>query len=149
MNNISMIGRLTAQPELKATNSGRSVCTFDIAVKRPFTQDTTDFFTCVIWERKAEVFTQYVNKGQQVGITGYGYNRKWQNKNGNNRVSFEINVNDFYFCENKRTTDISADGNNLKNLADKLDDMGLNSSASKPQSVDDFVDLDDEGDIPF
>ena len=54
MNSINLVGRLTADPELKTTQSGISVCTFSLAVNRPRVKDTTDFINCVAWRQSAE-----------------------------------------------------------------------------------------------
>lgn len=140
MNKINLIGRTTNDIELKTTTSGKSVCNFDIAVKRPYAKDTTDFFTCVVWGNKAEIMSKYVKKGQLIGVSGYGYNRKWQDKNGNNRISFEINVEDFDFCENK------GQSNNTNNDP-------LNEFANDIKKMNDDADfdnvVDDDGDLPF
>lgn len=136
MNKINLIGRTTNDIELKTTSSGKSVCNFDLAVKRPFAKDTTDFFTCVVWDRRAEIMAKHIKKGQLIGISGYGYNRKWQDKNGNNRISFEINVEDFDFCESKSNND-----NAFNEFANDV------KKANEDTDFDNVVD--DDGDLPF
>lgn len=90
MNNIQIVGRICAEPERKATASGKSVTSIDVAVKRPFTKDTTDFLTVVLWEKKCDYICQYGHKGDMVAVTGMLTTRKWQDNNGNNRVAYEI-----------------------------------------------------------
>ena len=90
MNTISICGRLTAQPELKTTQSGVNVCSFDLAVKRPKVKDTTDFLPVVAWRQSAEYISKYGHKGDMVAVTGVLTTRKWQDNNGNNRIAYEI-----------------------------------------------------------
>lgn len=70
MNNIQLIGRLTATPELKQTNSGLHYCKFCIAVERVSKDKKTDFINCSAFDKKAEVIAEYCNKGDQIGISG-------------------------------------------------------------------------------
>lgn len=68
INRVILIGRLTKDIELKSTPSGKSTCTFNLAVQRD--KDTADFITCVAWEKKAEILSQYTRKGSQIGVEG-------------------------------------------------------------------------------
>lgn len=143
MNNICLIGRITQDPELKTTTTGKSVCNFDIAVKRPFVNDITDFFTCICWDKKAEIFAKYVSKGRLIGIKGYLYTRKWQDKNGNNRLSYEINVEDFDFCESKNSNNgvnIDPENDPLNDFSEKLENLN-----AKNDVLEDAIDMD----LPF
>lgn len=90
MNNINITGRLTADPELKTTQSGVSVCAYNLAVKRPKVKDTTDFLTCVSWRQGAEYLSKYGRKGDMVAVSGVLTTRSWEDKNGNKRISHEI-----------------------------------------------------------
>lgn len=90
MNSINITGRLTADPELKKTQSGVSVCSYTLAVKRPKVKDVTDFINCVSWRQGAEYLTMYGRKGNMVAVAGVMTSRKWQDNNGNNRVTFEV-----------------------------------------------------------
>lgn len=90
MNSINICGRLTAQPELKTTQSGINVCSFDLAVKRPKVKDTTDFLPCVVWRQGAEYISKYGHKGDMVAVSGVMTTRKWQDKDGNNRIAYEV-----------------------------------------------------------
>ena len=101
MNNITMTGRLTATPELKTTQSGIAVCSFTLAVKRPRTKDETDFIPCNAWRQSAEFLCNYGTKGSMVGVTGSLTSRKWQDKDGNNRISWEIQNAHAEFCGGK------------------------------------------------
>ena len=101
MNNINLIGRLTADVELKQTPNGISVCRFVLAVDRPRTKDTTDFINCVAWRNTAEFVSKYFKKGNKIALTGALISNKWQDKDGNNRTSYEITVDNVEFCESK------------------------------------------------
>ena len=80
MNSINIVGRLCGDPERKTTNSGKSVTSVNVAVKRPFTKDTTDFFRVVFWEHNCNYICQYGHKGDMVGISGMLTVRKDEEK---------------------------------------------------------------------
>ena len=103
MNNIVLLGRATSSIELKQTQAGKSVATFSLAVKRPFTKDTTDFFNLTVWDKQAEIMAKHVGKGDQIAISGYLQNRSWEDNTGNKRTATEVVVKDFYFCGAKNT----------------------------------------------
>ena len=90
MNTITITGRLTADPELKTTQSGVSVCAYNLAVKRPKVKDTTDFLTVVSWRQGAEYLAKYGHKGDMVAVSGVLTTRSWEDKNGNKRTSYEV-----------------------------------------------------------
>lgn len=104
MNTINLIGNICKDIELKITPNGKSVCSFNIAVRRPFSKDTTDFFTIVCWEKQAEMVSKYCLKGDRIGITGTLTTREFKDKDGNNRKSFDIIAENIDFCERKRVT---------------------------------------------
>ena len=91
-------GRLTADPELKSTNGGKSVCSFTIAVNG---KNSTDFFPIVAWDNQAEFISKYAHKGSLVLVDGRLSNRKWEDKNGNQRVTTEIIVDKVNLLEKK------------------------------------------------
>lgn len=90
MNTINITGRLTAAPELKTTQSGISVCVYNLAVKRPKVKDTTDFLPVVSWRQGAEYLCKYGHKGDMVAVSGVLTARSWEDKEGNKRISYEI-----------------------------------------------------------
>ena len=94
MNNVSLIGRTTNDIELKTTPNGKSVVNFSLAVKRPFTKDTTDFVNCVAWGNQAEVLSRFVQKGNQVAVVGCITTRNYEDKEGNKRSLTEVLVNE-------------------------------------------------------
>lgn len=101
MNSINLVGRLTTDPELKQTNSGKSVCSFTLAVSRPRVKDTTDFINAVVWNQSAEYLTNYGRKGNLVAVTGVLTSRKYDDKDGNHRTAFEVVCDSVSLCEGK------------------------------------------------
>jgi single-strand DNA-binding protein len=101
MNSINLVGRLVSDPELKQTNSGKSVCSFTLAVSRPRVKDTTDFINCVVWNQSAEYLTTYGRKGNLVAVTGVLTSRKFDDKDGNHRTAFEVVCDSVTHCESK------------------------------------------------
>lgn len=102
MNVIAISGNITADPELKTTPDGVSVCSFTVAVRRPNVKDKTDFINCVAWREKAEFVTKYFHKGQKIEVDGCLTSRKWEDKNKNKRTSFEILCSNISFGESKK-----------------------------------------------
>ena len=108
LNKIIVTGRLTADPELRKTQSGVSVTSFSIAVQRnyknPEGERDTDFFNVTAWRNTAEFVTQYFTKGSMVTVDGRLESRKFTDKNGNNRTAIEIVADNAYFGESKGDT---------------------------------------------
>ncbi len=90
MNSVNIIGRITADLELKTTQSGISVCSFTLAVKRPRVKDTTDFLPVVAWRQSAEYISKYGRKGSAVAVSGVLTTRKYETANGDKRVAYEV-----------------------------------------------------------
>lgn len=90
MNTVGITGRLTKDPELKTTQNGVSVCSYDLAVKRPRVKDVTDFIPCVSWRQGAEYLAKYGRKGDVVAVSGALTTRAWQDKNGNKHIAYEV-----------------------------------------------------------
>jgi single-strand DNA-binding protein len=105
-NKVIIIGNLTQDPELKQTQSGTSVCSFNVAVNR-FSKEPdakkVDFFTVVAWHTKAEFVTRYFKKGQSIIVCGRLENREWSDKQGNKRISTEIIAEEISFAGNKES----------------------------------------------
>lgn len=145
MFNIAVLsGRLTADPELKTTQSGVSVCSFSIAVERRYKQGEekqSDFINIVAWRQTAEFISKYFSKGSMIGIEGSIQTRKYTDKEGNNRTAFEIVANNVQFIGSKQSEG-SAEGNTLP--TPENDPM----TAFKDK-LDGFQEMQDDGDIPF
>lgn len=101
MNNVNLVGRMVADTEVKRTTSGKSVCSFSLAVKRPFSNGVTDFIDCVAWDKNAETIAKYITKGKSIGITGILTVREFETKSGEKRKKVEISVTSFDFIGNK------------------------------------------------
>lgn len=108
MNTGAYIGRLTAEPELRRTNSGTACCSFTLAVKRPRVKDVTDFLNFVVWQQSAEYLCQYGHKGDLVGVSGYLTSRNWEDKNGNKRTAYEVVCDGVELLSSKRNSEGNA-----------------------------------------
>lgn len=112
-NKVILIGNLTSDPEVKQTQSGSSVCTFNIAVNRRFAKDgqqNVDFITIVAWRERAEFVGKYFKKGKPILICGELQTRTWSDKDGNRRTSTEVVADEVGFVtgrENASTGEIS------------------------------------------
>ena len=106
LNHIVIMGRLTRDPELRRTNSGKPVASFTVAVDRDFSgqdgQKETDFIDCVAWQGTAEFVSKYFKKGSMAVVSGRLQLRDWTDKDGNKRRSAEVLANNVYFGESKR-----------------------------------------------
>lgn len=107
MNNCSLIGRLTKDPEVKKTQSGTSVCSFTIAVDRRFKNadgsKQTDFIPCVGWRQVADIIGQYFHQGSRIGITGSIQTRSYDGQNGKVFIT-EVLVSEIEFIDKKSET---------------------------------------------
>jgi single-strand DNA-binding protein len=101
MNSINLIGNICNDVELKQTNSGKSVVQFNLAVNRPFTKDVTDFIPVVVWNQPAEYLARYARKGTKIAVSGKLTTRKYEDKNGNNRVAYEVVADSAEICDSK------------------------------------------------
>ena len=102
MNNVSLIGRLTKDPELKTTQSGLPVCRFTVAVDRTYSKDQTDFINCIAWRKTAEFISSYFSKGQRIALTGSIQTGSYTDKDGKTVYTTDINVGNVEFCESKK-----------------------------------------------
>ena len=107
LKNISVMGRLTADPEVRQTPNGVSVCSFTIANDKDFKRDgdAPNWIDCVAWRNNAEFIGKYFKKGSLIVVTGSLQTRTYQDRNGNNRKATEIVVNQQYFAESKRSAE--------------------------------------------
>ena len=106
LNKIVIMGRLTADPEMRRTQSGTGVASFTIACERDFTDKSgekdTDFIECVAWHKTADFVEKYFRKGMMAVAFGRLQIRSWKDKDGNNRKTAEIVVENIYFGESKK-----------------------------------------------
>lgn len=99
MNYIAVKGRLTADPTIRRTNTGKAVCSFGVACDRD--KEHTDFFECVAWEQVAENIAKFFAKGRAIIIQGKLTTRDWTDKEGRKRKATEILVREFDFADSK------------------------------------------------
>lgn len=103
-NKVVLVGNLVADPELRKTQSGTSVCSFKIAVNRRFQKDgqtETDFIEIVTWKGTAEFVSKYFRKGKPILVCGQLQNRSWTDKDGQKRYTTEVVADEATFVENK------------------------------------------------
>lgn len=124
LNKAILIGRLTADPELRYTQSGTAVANFRIAVDRPFTNQAgereTDFIPIVVWDKLAENCANYLSKGRLVAVEGRIQVRSYDAPDGTRRWVTEVVANDVRFLDRGR------DNGNYDDIGGFEDDMGIN-----------------------
>ena len=108
LNHITIMGRLTRDPELRRTGSGISVASFTVAVDRDFGgrdggEKETDFIDCVAWRQAGEFVSKYFTKGRMIVVSGRLQIRSWTDKDGNKRRTAEIVADNCYFGDSKNT----------------------------------------------
>jgi len=97
MNKVILVGRLTADPELRQTQSGISSCRFTVAIDRRFADKNTgerqaDFITCVAWRQTAEFVSRYFNKGKMICVEGSLRNNNYQDRNHPDITHYTMDV---------------------------------------------------------
>ena len=145
LNSITIHGRLTRDPELRSTQSGVSVCSFTVAVDRSYARQgeekQTDFFDVACWRGLADMVGKYFTRGKEIALHGAMQSRKWQDKDGNNRISWELLADNIDFCGSKNDSaaprqDYTASANS----------NGIDVSAD---DTDGFTPIPGDDDLPF
>lgn len=153
LNTIILMSRLTAEPELRHTNSDIPVTSFRLAVDRDYqkagTEKQTDFFNIVAWRSTAEFVSRYFHKGQLVAVKGMLQSRNYTDQDGNKRTAYEVVADNVYFAEPKR--DSYGDGSTPR--------YDSNAPASQQQAQPSFstadmgdfeeISMGDDDDLPF
>lgn len=134
LNHITIMGRLTRDPELRHTQSNTPVATFTLAVDRDYqsggSEKQTDFIDCVAWRHTGEFVSKHFHKGKMAVVSGRLQSRKWQDRDGNNRINWEVIADNVYFADSNKKADSPA-------------------AQEQPDSGQTFNELDDDGDLPF
>lgn len=104
LNKVILQGRLTAEPELKATQTGVSVCSFTLAVDRSYGDKQTDFINCVAWRNTAEFICKYFGKGKMMVAVGELQVRQYKAQDGSKRYATEVIVNEVNFAGDSNNT---------------------------------------------
>jgi single-strand DNA-binding protein len=113
MNHFVGIGRLTRDPNVKYTQSGKAYASFTLAIDRRRSADgnhQADFISCVAWEKLAEVISQYVSKGQKIAVEGRIQTRSYDANDGTKRYVTEGVVQSMEFCESRRNSSAGGAG---------------------------------------
>ena len=164
LNHITIMGRLTRDPELRRTGSGIAVASFTVAVDRDFSgrdggEKETDFIDCVAWRQTGEFVSKYFTKGSMIVVSGRLQIRSWNDKEGNKRRTAEVVADNCYFGDSKREEGSSYGGNTYGGNSYGNNNYGgynapapsfggYNAPAAAPAS--DFAMLsDDDAQLPF
>ena len=147
LNHIVIMGRLTRDPELRRTQSGVAVTTISVAVDRDYQsrdsqEKQTDFIDVVAWRQTAEFVSKYFTKGRMIVVEGSLQSRKWTDKNGQNRVSWEIQANNVYFGDSKRDNQGGGDY-----IAPAYGSPA--ESYTAPAGGNGFAEIEEDGELPF
>ena len=152
LNHITIMGRLTRDPELRYTQSQTPVASFTLAVDRDFGsrdggEKQTDFIVCVAWRQTAEFVSKYFTKGSMAVVSGRLQIRDWTDREGGKRRSAEVVVDNMYFGESRRR-----DGDSGDSRSSSYSNYGNSGSAGKSSApaASAFSELDDgDGELPF
>ncbi|MBP5294016.1 MAG: single-stranded DNA-binding protein [Clostridia bacterium] len=155
LNKVILCGRLTADPELKQTQSGVSVLSLTIAINRRFQrsnnaengqgQTTADFITIVAWRQIAEFISKYFKKGSAICVTGSIQTRRWTDQQGQNRYATEVYVDEAMFVDSRSERDSGSGEGGADYVPDSY--KGGESFSNMPGS--DFSDAKSDDDLPF
>lgn len=102
LNHITIMGRMTADPELRRTNSGKAVVSFNIACDKPGKDNGASFIPCVAWEKTGEFINNYFIKGSAILLEGRLESRQYETKDNQKRTVLEVVVSQAHFCERKK-----------------------------------------------
>lgn len=145
LNHITIMGRLTKDPELRRTGNGTAVASFTLAVDRDFAnkdsgEKETDFIDCVAWRSTGEFVSKYFSKGRMAVVSGRLQIRSWKDQNDNPRRNAEVVADNVYFGDSKRDSDNNSFGS-----------FATPAYAEPPATpAQDYAMLDDDdGSLPF
>ena len=153
-NKVIVMGRLTVDPELRQTAGGIPVTSFSIAVNRAFVSKSTgerqvDFLDIVAWRQTAEFVCRYFTKGRPILIEGSIQTRSYVDKNGNNRRAWEIIAESAFFADSRPSGEGGGGGDSFRPRQDTEALQQAPPPAYTSGNVDDFNEIDDDGDLPF
>lgn len=157
LNDITLMGRMARDPELRRTGSGIAVANFTIAVERdhagPNKEKETDFIDCVAWRNTGEFISKYFAKGSLIAVKGRLEIRKWTDKDGNSRRSAEVNVENAYFAGSKNDSggySNHGDSYNNNSMSAFPETQAMLDRYAEPVMADDYAMLtDDDAQLPF
>lgn len=157
LNHITIMGRLTRDPELRYTQSQTPVASFTLAVDRDYGgrdggEKQTDFIDCVAWRQTAEFVSKYFQKGSMAVVSGRLQIRDWTDREGGKRRSAEVVVDNIYFGESRRrdSGESGSYGGNYGSSGESRSYSAPSSSSSSSSNASPFAELDDgDGELPF
>lgn len=118
MNNVILMGRLTRDPELKYSQTGKAYCRFTVAINREFNREEVDFINCLAFGKTAETIAEWLGKGRRIALQGRIQTGNYENKNGDKVNTFEVVADRFEFVDSAK----SDTNNNQKNSDEVADD---------------------------
>ena len=121
MNNITLMGRLTRDPELKYSQAGKAYCRFSLAVQREFNREEADFINCLAFGKTAETIAEWLGKGRRIALNGRIQTGNYENKNGDKVSTFEVVADRFEFVDSAKS-DTNKNQSYSNNNDDVLDD---------------------------
>lgn len=171
MNKVILMGRLTADPELRQTPSGVSSCSFSVAVNRKFANKQTgerqaDFIRCIAWRQTAEFINRYFNKGSMICVEGELRQDNYQDRNHPDvmHYSYTVQVDNVEFTGSKSESGTNGGYNNNNNYSAPPQNNYNNNNNSAPQqssapnnnndsmsygNLNDYEEILSDGDVPF
>lgn len=156
LNVVAIMGRLVADPELRTTPAGQSVCSFRIACDRSYVQQgqerQADFIDIVAWRQQAEFVSKYFQKGSLIAVEGSLQTRQYQDKQGSKRTAVEVVANNISFAGAKRQDSQSVPSYEQQTIS-HVQQAKAAQNAPQPAytqgSMDDFAVINDDDDLPF
>lgn len=104
MNSVTLLGRLTKDPELKYTSTGKAYCRFSIAISREFNREETDFINCIAWDKRGETIAEYLRKGLRILVQGRIQTGSYDGRDGQKVYTTDIVVDKFDFIDSVNTS---------------------------------------------
>ena len=153
LNVAAIMGRLTADPELRHTQNDIAVTSFTVAVDRSYaragTERQTDFIDVVAWRHTAEFVCKYFQKGSMIAVTGSIQTRNYEDRQGNKRKAFEIVASDVSFTGSKRESGSAGGGSYESAPAPRPAAFSEPAPAYSSGSSEDFEEILGDDDLPF
>ena len=140
LNKVLILGRLTADPQLRTTPSGDQVATFSVATNRNWTdrsggkKESTEFHNVVVWGRQAEIANQFLKKGGLVLIEGRLQTRSWEGKDGQMRKTTEI-IGERIQLGPRKAGEVSQEGSSDKEKEAEMPSIDLEEGDIKPEDL--------------
>lgn len=153
MNITIKIGRITSDPELRYTKSGKAVASFNIAARKKFKQEgqnDADFFKCVVWNKSAEYLSNNILKGGRIAIVGRSENKSYENQKGEKVRYDEITVDDFEIIDYANNSNSQQTQQQANQKQGNLDTFGEFGNQNKPDPFGNSSNIDiSDDDLPF